>query len=84
MARATNSLPVPVSPVIRTVASVGATLNTRERAVFKTAEVPMISSHVDALSIFSGRATLSFLSLSPDYFGSAMNIAALAMSCPLT
>src|SRR5216683_8143847 len=33
MARATSSLPVPVSPVIRTLESVGATLDTRESTV---------------------------------------------------
>ena len=37
MARATSSLPVPVSPVIRTVESVGATLDTRESTVCRGA-----------------------------------------------
>ncbi len=35
MARATSSLPVPVSPVIRTLESVGATLEMRESTLFK-------------------------------------------------
>src|SRR6202021_3254056 len=37
-ARAISSFPVPVSPVIRTVESVGATFTTLERAVFKAGE----------------------------------------------
>jgi hypothetical protein len=44
MARAISSLPVPVSPVIKTVEWVGATLDTRDR----TAEVPTISSNMGA------------------------------------
>jgi hypothetical protein len=44
MARAISSLPVPVSPVMRTVESLGATLEMRERTPFKAGEVPTISS----------------------------------------
>src|SRR5271170_7640754 len=81
IARATSSLPVPVSPVISTVASVGATLNTRESTFCKAPELPTISSHIDPLSISSGRATLSCLSFSSDCFGSAMITATLAITC---
>src|ERR1700733_10440743 len=81
MARATSSLPVPVSPVTRTVASVGATLDTRESTFCKAPELPTISSHIDPLSISSGRATLSCLSFSSDCFGSAMITATLAITC---
>ena len=44
MARATNSLPVPVSPRINTFASVGATTSTCRRTRFRAALVPTISS----------------------------------------
>jgi hypothetical protein len=44
MARATNSLPVPVSPRISTVASVGATTSTCPRTRFRAALLPTISS----------------------------------------
>ena len=39
IARAISSLPVPVSPVIRTVESVGATLDTRESTARRAGEV---------------------------------------------
>src|SRR5258708_2729267 len=83
IARARSSLPVPVSPVTRTVASVGATLDTRESAFCRAPELPTISSHIGRLSISSGRATPSCLSLSSVCFGSAMITATLAMTCPL-
>src|SRR5580658_3247019 len=60
MARATSSLPVPVSPVIRTLESVGATLEMRESTFFKAAEVPTISSNIASLSI-SARNAMFFL-----------------------
>jgi hypothetical protein len=44
MARATSSFPVPVSPVIKTVESLGATLKTSESTACKAREVPTISS----------------------------------------
>src|SRR5271156_1850267 len=81
IARATSSLPVPVSPVISTVAAVGATFDTRESTFCKAPELPTISSHIDPLSISSGRATLSCLSLSSHCFGSAMITATLAITC---
>src|ERR1700722_11532835 len=81
IALAISSLPVPVSPVISTVASVGATLDTRENTFCKAPEFPTISWHIDPLSISSGRATLSCLSLSSDCFGSAMITATLAITC---
>src|ERR1700678_3787295 len=59
IARATSSFPVPVSPVIRTVESVGATLAMRDRTAFRGLEVPTISSNIEALSISSRRATFS-------------------------
>src|SRR4029077_16733738 len=51
------------SPVIRTVESVGATLDTRESSDCKAEEVPTISSNIDALAISSRRATFSCWSL---------------------
>ena len=59
MARATSSLPVPVSPVMRTVESLGATLEMRESTACKSGEVPTISSNIEAVSISSRRATFS-------------------------
>ncbi len=59
IARAISSLPVPVSPVTNTLASVGATLETRDSTLCSAAEVPTISSHRDALGIPSPRATFS-------------------------
>ncbi len=41
-----SSLPVPVSPVMNTVESVGATLAIRERTVFNGLEEPTISSNI--------------------------------------
>src|SRR5215203_5191635 len=41
MARAANSLPVPVAPVIRTEASVGATRSITEKSFFITGDCPM-------------------------------------------
>ena len=46
-ARAMSSLPVPVSPEMNTVESVGATLAIRERAVFSVFEEPTISSNIE-------------------------------------
>src|SRR5580698_5085250 len=51
MLRAISSLPVPVSPVMRTVESVGATLEMRESTVCKAGDVPTISSNMDVYSI---------------------------------
>ena len=50
IARATSSLPVPVSPVIKTVESVGATLAIRERTTFNGFEAPTISSNIKVCS----------------------------------
>src|SRR5258708_4326392 len=66
MAPATSSLPVPVSPVMRTVESLGATLEMRDSTAFKAGEVPTISSNIEALSISSRRATFSCCSFSSD------------------
>ena len=74
MARATSSLPVPVSPVIRTVESVGATLEMRERTDFKAEEVPTISSNIEALSISSRRAMFSRRRVSSACLRSSMSV----------
>src|SRR3989441_11706607 len=47
MARETSSFPVPVSPVMRTVESVGATLATRESTACRAGDEPTISSNID-------------------------------------
>jgi hypothetical protein len=52
-ARAMSSLPVPVSPVMRTVESLGATLATWERTARKAEDVPTISSNIEVSSISS-------------------------------
>src|SRR6267143_888165 len=83
IARATSSLPVPVSPVTITVASVGATLDTSESTFCRAEEVPMISSYIDALSTPWRRATFSCLNPCSDCFGSPMHTATLAMGCLL-
>jgi hypothetical protein len=59
IARAMSSLPVPVSPVIRTVESVGATFVTLENTLRNPGEAPTISSNIDALSISSRNAMFS-------------------------
>src|SRR6266481_4554871 len=46
MARAISSFPVPVSPVIKTVESVGATFTMLERTVFNAGDEPTISSNM--------------------------------------
>jgi hypothetical protein len=59
IARAINSLPVPVSPVIKTVESVGATLATTASTSCKAGDLPTISSNIDAPSdLFSKRDVL--------------------------
>ena len=59
MARATSSLPVPVSPVMSTVASVAATLSTRDRVSRNAFEAPTISSNMLRSSISWRRARFS-------------------------
>src|SRR5262249_56157846 len=59
MARATSSFPVPVSPVISTVESVGATLVTSARVACRAGEVPTRSSNTAGVSASSRNATLS-------------------------
>jgi hypothetical protein len=58
-ARAMSSLPVPVSPEMSTVESVGATLAILERAVFNVLEEPTISSNMKARSTSSRSARFS-------------------------
>src|SRR5262249_11331272 len=62
MARATSSLPVPVSPLISTVESVGATLPTSARVACRAGEVPTRSSNTAGASASSRNATLSPMS----------------------
>src|SRR4051794_35634377 len=59
MALAISSLPVPVSPVTRTVESVGATFATRDRTTCSAGEEPTISSNIRLTSISSRRARFS-------------------------
>ena len=57
MARAINSFPVPVSPVMRTVESVRATLMTPESTACNAGDVTTISSNTDTRSALCGRAS---------------------------
>ena len=75
IARAINSLPVPVSPMMRTVESVGATFVTLESTPRNAREAPTISSNIDVLSISSRRATFSFWTFSSACFRSSMSVA---------
>ncbi len=75
MARATSSLPVPVSPVIRTVESLGATLEMRESTVCKAGEFPTISSNIDFVIISSRSAMFSFRIPSSACLRSSMSVA---------
>jgi hypothetical protein len=59
MARATSSLPVPVSPLMRTDELLGATLEMRESPACKAGEAPTISSNIEVLSISSRRTMFS-------------------------
>src|SRR6266852_6309815 len=72
-----SSLPVPVSPVIRTVESVGATLETRESTACSTRETPTISSNIEALTISSRNATFSFWSLCSACLRSSISVTAI-------
>src|SRR5258708_2829306 len=60
-----SSLPVPVSPVIRTVESVGPTLAIRERTAFRDLDVPTNflehRSLVDLLAMFSAEFEVLFV-----------------------
>src|ERR1039457_6528426 len=60
MASAISSLPVPVSPLINTVASVGATIRTMSSTARRAGLVPIMSgnslSRRDALSMIAGRS----------------------------
>src|ERR1700674_5162470 len=60
MARAINSLPVPVSPWIRTVESVGATLETCANTLRSDSEEPTISSNMEERTIYSRSAHFRF------------------------
>jgi len=59
IARAIIFLPVPVSPVSRTVESVGATFVTRDSTALKAADAPTTSSNIDAWAISSFSAIFS-------------------------
>ena len=60
IARAMSSFPVPVSPVMSTVESIGATFETCDSTVRRGGEAPTISSNIDVLSISSRRTMFSF------------------------
>ena len=59
MARATTSLPVPLSPVISTVASVGATISISSHTFFMAGALPISSVEGDTSCRFSRRRTTS-------------------------
>ena len=59
IARATNSLPVPLSPVTNTAALLGATWLINEKTCFITAELPTISTSEPLLA--SVRSSTSVL-----------------------
>ena len=75
MARAMSSLPVPVSPVMSTVESLLATLDTRANTAVSAGDPPTISSNIEALSTSSRSATFSCRSLSSAVFRSSMSVA---------
>src|SRR5277367_4818607 len=79
MARATSSFPVPVSPVIRTLVSVGATFLTSDSTLFKAADLPTIPSNM-AVSISPRSAKFLPWNLLPYCLGSAKNRATLPMT----
>jgi hypothetical protein len=76
MARATSSLPVPVSPVMRTVESLGATFEMRESRACKEREAPTMSSNIEVSSISSRRAAFSWCSLSSARLRSSISVPA--------
>src|SRR5260370_14563655 len=61
---------------MRTVESLGATLEMRESTACKAGEVPTISSNIDALLISSRRATFSCCSLSSACLRSSISVQA--------
>src|SRR5229473_6374212 len=63
MARAISSLPVPVSPKIRTVETVGATFSTCARTRRSGAEEPTISSNMEDRTMSSRNAMFSLRTL---------------------
>ena len=75
IARAMSSLPVPVSPEILIVDSVGATLATRVKTARRVEEFPTISSNIEALSTSSRSARFSFWTLSSACFRSWISVA---------
>ena len=74
IARAMSSLPVPVSPEMMIVDSVGATLATRVKTACRVDEVPTISSNIEALSTSSRSATFSFFVRSSARLRSSMSV----------
>ena len=62
IARAMSSFPVPVSPVMRTVESVGATLDRSDSTALRGGDDPTISSNIEVLSTSSRRTMFSFCS----------------------
>ena len=74
-ARAISSLPVPVSPRIRTVESDGATFSTCFSTWRMGLQEPTISSNIEERSISSRRTRFSFRSRSSVFFWSSMSVA---------
>ena len=64
MARAMSSLPVPLSPLMKTVESVGATVSTSRSTRLRAALSPTISSKSYSVRISSSRYSLSLFSFS--------------------
>src|SRR5262249_58615394 len=69
-----SSLPVPVSPLINTVESVGATFSTCLRTARTDPDIPTISSNIDARLISSRSTTFSFLIRSSARFRSSISV----------
>ncbi len=74
MARAISSLPVPVSPKIRTVESEGATFATWRSTLRSASEEPTISSNIESRSICSRNARFSLRVLSSARTRSSMSV----------
>src|SRR6266853_462447 len=78
MARATSSLPVPVSPKMSTVESVCATFATCARTLCSADDEPTISSNIEARSRSSRSAIVSLRIRSSMRLRSSISVQALA------
>ena len=74
MARAINSLPVPVSPRIKTVESEEATFATWRSTLRSASEEPTMSSNIESRSICSRNARFSLRVLSSARTRSSMSV----------